>query len=1098
MGLESLPFPVAHPLSFALDDGAPIEKRLSNTVFASYQAMRLVGLVLLADYFACSVSSPSLASAIRGLRTPHWSEWSVLCDRLATFWSGEDGKAQPDRETYFPDLVSGWKEVNRKKGALPSAWAAALEGLPGLAGLARNPNDALWKARNDLAHRRGTLTTDDEWAKNRLFRLLPLVDLETEVLFPAGRLTLVRILAQDPLRTIQLTGPHQDLLFIETELSPLWSGLFEQTWVAALGMGSGIPLYPLIVSVDSEGLDTPSPTGLTEQIALLEGSRPRQLELLGVRRYYVRPDLIQPFMDALAQKDTTFGLERRETLPWALPAWAEFYSRETLDALRGRKYFPECYLERCGVDDVAAARLQESGKALLVLGEAGSGKSSLLANLAEGLLQEKEVMEDPAAPSQARDTVIFLSGQALTGDAAATGRQLLTEAVLARAGIRSGAFTDLTDFAQSLAPRVQEDSVQGRKVWIILDALNEADRFTDILKALDDFLPSLGRHPWLRLAFSIRSGAWLALRKRHEDLARHGDLMENSAFLHTFRDESTQEEQPFLEVRPFTLAGEGRAAYEKRQQKLPSRASKTPYDSLSPSIKSLLLDPLHLHLFHEAYQGQTIVPAELEDSGLFAAYLGGILDGQETLTAILDRIGKWMFKARKPELPLDITDEWIDSWRKQHGYDSVACVSKLDPIEELVAVSLLLRPSEEGFGVDRKLVAYQFSHQKLCEQVLLRYLKGVIAPRLVPTEAEFLSWARHASVDQPFAELIGALATLATEMVAESELNVLGSLLEVEDEVVRTAIVGPAIRAVAMAWGPTEQGEAQASLCLSAIAGKATMGIDPYGERFEASVWREEKWLVRAGFKMAAQAINLMRLQFIRVRANADPTSTDIQKKLSNCIDKIGKFAQDSGRFQEAMSLFKESIEIDNKLVRTEPNRVEWKRDLSTALSRLGDLHIEMCQWEEASSVYQKCFEIDSPLVLENPHRADVWRALGAILAKKGFLLRRQAITDHKDGALTEAKLGRILSKTYYESCLEVRRKLVRDHPPHSDLQLELALILDDLGSLLAEDGASNEGAKLLSESLKIKQTLVDAEPYRADFQSSLLSTQNKLKKRPK
>jgi hypothetical protein len=48
----------------------------------------------------------------------------------------------------------------------------------------------------------------------------------------------------------------------------------------------------------------------------------------------------------------------------------------------------------------------------------------------------------------------------------------------------------------------------GRRVFLVLDALNEADRFTDLVSAVDAFLPCLGKYPWLRLIISLRSGAY--------------------------------------------------------------------------------------------------------------------------------------------------------------------------------------------------------------------------------------------------------------------------------------------------------------------------------------------------------------------------------------------------------------------------------------------------------------------------------------------------------------------------------------------------------------------------------------------------------------
>jgi hypothetical protein len=146
--LDHLPFPVAYPLAFAQDVKRPPSERVDNALFAAYQAMRVTGLVLLADYFACDTSSGHLASAIRGLRMPHWGEWTTLCDKLVKFWCGHFPKEEPERPSHFGTLVEGWRAVNRVKGAGTSTWAEILAGLPGMGG---PPT-----ARTMLSTKRGT------------------------------------------------------------------------------------------------------------------------------------------------------------------------------------------------------------------------------------------------------------------------------------------------------------------------------------------------------------------------------------------------------------------------------------------------------------------------------------------------------------------------------------------------------------------------------------------------------------------------------------------------------------------------------------------------------------------------------------------------------------------------------------------------------------------------------------------------------------------------------------------------------------------------------------------------------------------------------
>ena len=45
--------------------------------------MRLSALLMLADYLDVEDTDPDVSRRIRGLRVPHWQEWSFLADELA-------------------------------------------------------------------------------------------------------------------------------------------------------------------------------------------------------------------------------------------------------------------------------------------------------------------------------------------------------------------------------------------------------------------------------------------------------------------------------------------------------------------------------------------------------------------------------------------------------------------------------------------------------------------------------------------------------------------------------------------------------------------------------------------------------------------------------------------------------------------------------------------------------------------------------------------------------------------------------------------------------------------------------------------------------
>ena len=447
-----------------------------------------------------------------------------------------------------------------------------------------------------------------------------------------------------------------------------------------------MPVYQLRVPTDPEAEAHPMGFGgLVEPVSMLDGVNRRAVVLLGVRSHGERSELVRPFGEALRRKQVEMGADREGTTCPAITDWSRVTARETVEAMLGRKYFPECYVERSGVDDVVEGWSRSSGRALLLLGEAGSGKSSLLARLVDRLTGSAEAeaesvgagrrdqgegdegggaephvaaradeagqglpagreegagagltpAERPARKRKAKpdvvpgylaargqgDVVIFLSGRAAyAGDAGRPGRELLCDAVMQRAGVRPGVFADLADFAARLGDSMGDDLEPGRRVWLVLDALNEADRYADLVTALDAFLPAVERHPWLRLLISLRSGAYHALRRRQVERAGHGGgVFANEGCFLALADEQSNKDVPYLELRPFRVEMEGPRAYA-APERLPERAG-DPVERLPPSLRNYCC-PRCTCVFHEIWHDRETVPAGLRSRGCSTCVLG--------------------------------------------------------------------------------------------------------------------------------------------------------------------------------------------------------------------------------------------------------------------------------------------------------------------------------------------------------------------------------------------------------------------------------------------------------------------------------------------
>jgi hypothetical protein len=596
--LSRLPFPVAYPLYWAHDPEGKlgVAERRANAIFSCYQAMRLAAPLMLADYLDIEETDPNVSRRIRGLRVPDWPEWTLLADELARFWS-VDG-----RRPRFPKVVGAWLSVSRvklsknaKAPPLDPKWQKLIEGFPGSGGTERagDANEAVWELRNRRAHREGVFTPEvNREQSEELDRLIPLVDNVVTSLFGTPEFELLRAFTVDDgkLKIIRLYGPHADLKFAAEEVDAEWVDALKPTEVAARFSEEAIPVYPLLIPTDD------GDSRLLDQAVMIDGVTDGKLTVMGVQwGATLKGPHLQAKLGALRRKQADLFVDRRGANPWTLAPWARMTAAQTLDDLTGTKYFPAFYLLRPDVDGAVDHYESVSGRALLLLGEAGSGKSSLIARLADRLVGRRDVGEQSAASAasliaedaeKGEDLVAFLTGRAdYGGTAAASADRLLVDAVARKLGVREGKFANLGDLVFHLEQEGKSDTVTERRFRLLLDGINEADRFVDLVRALDAFLPVLSQAPRLRLVVSMRSGAFYALAAHDATIGTHRTPGFHNVNRFLKFPDARGEERPWLEVRPFRLSDEGPRAYELRREKLPGRAANIPYDLLSPSLK---------------------------------------------------------------------------------------------------------------------------------------------------------------------------------------------------------------------------------------------------------------------------------------------------------------------------------------------------------------------------------------------------------------------------------------------------------------------------------------------------------------------------------
>ena len=1118
LDLDDVPFPVAYPMSFAGEPSLSAAERLDNLVFAAYQAMRTAGLIMLADYLDVEASDAKVQDAVRGLRQPHWGEWATLNQKLCRFW--DDPRAE--HQTRFPAIVRGWRVVG--DGKAQGEWSNLLKGIPGTQGPARNANDALQKLRNDRAHRMATRTPEQS-EQATLERVLPIVSALCATLFPPGAVALYRRASADgaPLTAFLVHGAHQDLTFTREVLDPAWSGLFQDTGVAAIADGQGVSVYPLFAPGDDE------PGRLAEVVTLVDGIGKKSVVLLGVRSFTESARLYGPLMAAFARKSVDFGLAREKTYIWSIVDWSRATAREEVADLRGRKYFPECYVERPSVDGSAAHWIARGGSALLLLGEAGSGKSSLIARLVEHLTADPISDSGRETPrGQGRvpgqplgDVVLYLTGRhAYAGDLSLPGPQLLADAVFRRAGIKSGSFRDLDDLFRHLASSMATDWAADRRLWLVFDGMNEADRFVDVLSAVDAILPAAARYPWLRLVLSMRRGAYASLERRHGDLARHGRVFGNEHHLARFFDDVEGGDRPYLDVRPFDPALEGSLAYRRRADAFPEKACPVPYETLPVDVRTLLLNPLHLHVFHETHAGQSDVTPDLDASTLIGGYLDRICADLTSMRGVLLAVGEYMVAHDTPGLPVDVSDRWLSDWRAEQGFDSAARVVKLDPIEELVSGSILMRPAREGFGVDRSLVAFTFSHQRICEQVIVRELRRSIAPRSHLDSEDLARFAEHAASHPDFVEYLGALRIIVAHAARRGEAKLLGGLLAMPQAEIRRELIEGAVKALGLAWGPSEVGRPGPSASLEELAARA---LETEASR---DAWLEgsdvAQWLARRGASHAALAIARSRVAALNEIDESAPEkqarSVEEFLELADAFDRFGRSAEvrsnteraiaiarrlpqtppesihagllaaalrdlgsldrSEGQLRRARALLEEALAVSRTLVAAAPDDPGAAANLASVCEELGRLEAEARRPEAARRLFEEALASYRHLAMAAPGDRGLWRRVASACSR----VANAALDDDIS-----------LARTLYEEALALRRSVAAAQPDRVDLARRVASAQKDLGRLEIAAGRPDAARVHFEAALVVNRRLVTLEPDHVDFADSLSTALDRM-----
>lgn len=489
------------------------------------------------------------------------------------------------------------------------------------------------------------------------------------------------------------------------------------------------------------------------------------------------------------------------------------------------------------------------------------------------------------------------------------------------------------------------------------------------------------------------------------------------------------------------------------------------HSAAAPSLP--FVNTLHLDSLHETFGSAESCPGDQDAEFLLDTYLDHLCTQNAGIEWTLGQIGTLMYNERSPSLSVAKADEWLAEWRNSGNVAGRS--TNLNPIEELVSASLLLRPAEHGVVANRQLVAFQFCHQNLCERVLLRELHRQIHPRSLPTGKELTDWVRQIvgpsksgqgnATEEPFKELLGAVQSMIKKIILSGAADVFAALLPIEPEEIRSQVIlGGLLKSQLKVrieqfeiflQNLTEHAKRKPEVADGLINALASP-LDNLGHRSRGLSLLERRFWEAA-------------IKIMRARIEAEPHNAERKEDLSVSLLRLGSLCKLEEDWQSARAFFEEALQVRRALAEDSPDQLGRKQSLSISLTHLAHLSAGEDDDQTARALFEEALLIRRALVAADPQRVSYKRALSESL-------------NHL-GRVSDAQTANAL----FEEATAIASTLVAAEPQRTSLKMNLSFSLRCLGRLSWQEGHSQTARALFVEALQLDRALSAVAPHRTD-----------------
>jgi tetratricopeptide (TPR) repeat protein len=206
--------------------------------------------------------------------------------------------------------------------------------------------------------------------------------------------------------------------------------------------------------------------------------------------------------------------------------------------------------------------------------------------------------------------------------------------------------------------------------------------------------------------------------------------------------------------------------------------------------------------------------------------------------------------------------------------------------------------------------------------------------------------------------------------------------------------------------------------------------------------------------------------------AKSDPHEAVWRRDLSISYDRIGDVLVAQGNLSDALTSFRHGLAIAEWLAKSDPDSATWQRDLSVSYNSIGRVLVAQGNLSGALASFRDSLAIVERLAKADPNNARWQYGVGISSERIGDVLMAQG---DLAGALT-----------LYRAKQDIIGRLAKSDPDNAGWQRDLSLSYDKVGDVLVEQGNLPAALTLFRDSLAIAERLAWADPNNAKRQRDL------------